>query len=1564
MSAFQRRVNRGQRQHLPDSASQFSSYQSVSAAVHQANNKAPVQPIRMDEVDRIIAQLNSDEAQNPKPERLEDALLDDQPPSVYAPSSTPSNQSRVADEKRDAGPRTANSTEIRMISQAFMDSLRGQPAKSVAVPYLKNNSMFSQEDFNSEVKYNDCYRTRTGPIEGRYKKWLPICTSGDIQAAADRLWRTRKETQYYLHLAWKLDSQLRSSVGSYRYDVNEQTLNPTEILKHIEHQLSATLNNPAALHESELLYAARNTPHFLASVLLQIPGQNVKLFSNFVINRLYQNGTRKCNVLCAEFVKCVIITSSMYQRPSESMEKSTVPDISARVKHVLADYALRPEHVSCLRRIWANPLEHIYTRMKRGGVPSESISDGTLLQDVIKFYQLFVNSHTLSKLPDGIALVAHTLHASSLFSTSAAADFLFQSFAGNALKHRLFAPYIQLVLPGGQARSSAQDADSGQSFYRIKNYFFNCGNVFLSIFQSGMSSPEVDFNSMMQEMVIADGQFEDIFEKNTIVAKLVDGAKKLRGTLLNPGRYFSDSVVARGGKLNINESSVISDIGEEIGARHVDIITCSNFEVQHFVECMQLVKPPTRAFPSPFAFPVRGLDLSKLTSPLSPDHGGGVNPSHTFMFALKPLLLQGNHARRLDTIHANLKSLFLALSDHDIGADEEISDIMTMLKVEKSFMETVQSDYKAMNRSIVEAENCLFLAKDQHEALRRRLLQANKLKTAKAPRARVQDDKQVNNLHNEKMLRASLRPNLKTHTEVFSPSVPKYRIQLKMTSPVYAKRYSLWMGNEMKWNSVEPNKTPPPEWHVSRANSPAPALSDSKAGKGARRGTSRSPPEELSHTITTKSLPREARRARRISILHSEENHTNTTLRPKGWHSSKAAARMKKMYDEKEAKLKEECTFQPDLNATRRSQHTQMGLKDELFPTKTWDKHESRGARVLNKERHRKMPIEKPKPSSKKSEGFGFGTSSPRFSEGRKSVRSPAVVSSWENHGPRKSKKDDAPVFDENASSEEEGFSDCEEDEESKTDRHIDEMSLIVFPVPLLTRAQFLKAFDVVAQNAGTNRCISGVQLIYHVASNPVVAALFTTPVVTGSIPVVPIVVKLKSGENEQIFAHFSSDIETLVLEFCTKHELSLSSYQNILTMKILSHLSGEFPDKKSTFFILVKIVMKMMQQDATKMFSFDEFISHLEPSCIFYGEEKEIQKDAPKVMLAERLSRMHHGDKFLMFHVQNEEARMAPFELRLSTNNSRVTKSRTEGKFHAPVYLFSVSDIERLVPLLPKRLAQALSNDTDHVGVVKPWLCFTLTVSDYLSGKRKTFFFQADCVDTLDRWVDSLRDLTDTFRAEHATSNKQPRIAPKGKFLWARVRQRVQCDAKMRRKTFSDVVVNAMLADSKNIQKLRQRKTMEFIESLKGEIPFEPDEHTHARVLAKGELYKKGRGGGIFKRKNWLKRSMVLSLYLPTDVPVHLAEVLPYAELNYSSNGQIRGSVRIDHTSVLLRNTSHPATRFTIQRSIAGQKLKNFDTHRYDIELKSENEKEIVRWRRKIRQVMKICRLYSEDEG
>ena len=187
MSAFQRRVNRGQRQHFPDSASQFSSYQSVSAAVHQANNKAPVQPIRMDEVDRIIAQLNSDEAQNPKPERLEDALLDDQPPSVYAPSSTPSNQSRVADEKRDAGPRTANSTEIRMISQAFMDSLRGQPAKSVAVPYLKNNSMFSQEDFNSEVKYNDCYRTRTGPIEGRYKKWLPICTSGDIQAAADRL---------------------------------------------------------------------------------------------------------------------------------------------------------------------------------------------------------------------------------------------------------------------------------------------------------------------------------------------------------------------------------------------------------------------------------------------------------------------------------------------------------------------------------------------------------------------------------------------------------------------------------------------------------------------------------------------------------------------------------------------------------------------------------------------------------------------------------------------------------------------------------------------------------------------------------------------------------------------------------------------------------------------------------------------------------------------------------------------------------------------------------------------------------------------------------------------------------------------------------------------------------------------------------------------------------------------------------------------------------------------------------------------------------------------------------
>ena len=103
-------------------------------------------------------------------------------------------------------------------------------------------------------------------------------------------------------------------------------------------------------------------------------------------------------------------------------------------------------------------------------------------------------------------------------------------------------------------------------------------------------------------------------------------------------------------------------------------------------------------------------------------------------------------------------------------------------------------------------------------------------------------------------------------------------------------------------------------------------------------------------------------------------------------------------------------------------------------------------------------------------------------------------------------------------------------------------------------------------------------------------------------------------------------------------------------------------------------------------------------------------------------LNQMHHGGFFLMFHVQNGRAACIPFDIRLSHNNARISKNRRDLNSYAPVHLLSIADIERVEPLLPRKLLSTLVMKNSPE--LKPWLCFTITTGDYLVGKTKSFYF------------------------------------------------------------------------------------------------------------------------------------------------------------------------------------------------------------------------------------------------
>ena len=89
-----------------------------------------------------------------------------------------------------------------------------------------------------------------------------------------------------------------------------------------------------------------------------------------------------------------------------------------------------------------------------------------------------------------------------------------------------------------------------------------------------------------------------------------------------------------------------------------------------------------------------------------------------------------------------------------------------------------------------------------------------------------------------------------------------------------------------------------------------------------------------------------------------------------------------------------------------------------------------------------------------------------------------------------------------------------------------------------------------------------------------------------------------------------------------------------------------------------------------------------------------------------------------------------------------------------------------------------------------------------------------------------------------------------------------------------------------------------------------------------------------------------------------------PYAELNYYQGEELRGSIRIDKNSIVMRIDDQRSLEFQLRRNISTMRRKSqIDTgFRYDVALKAEKSdiENVSKWCKSIRLVIQLFRLYD----
>ena len=938
---------------------------------------------------------------------------------------------------------------------------------------------------------------------------------------------------------------------------------------------------------------------------------------------------------------------------------------------------------------------------------------------------------------------------------------------------------------------------------------------------------------------------------------------------------------------------------------------------------------------------------STLQSALMKFRQNGRNFDVTKKNVLRPLAIlrsvNSGSENEFKAKHATVINLFrkmyYLINDHDAGADDELIYVFRQIERYTPFIDDVES-YASILRNQLETmdSNYNYACAEVDYSLR---LQA-----------RMAKKNDISNVHfiskKERRETLSLKVNYNgfaSPSDSSSPKVSRVTSFQQKRAPVVGEKVPSYVGNLVSLNEL-------------------------KAGHDTNNVIAK---------LFSKKKKTNMKKQRRISTFE----------RPPGWMAPKARKKVDQLRIEKEQKIQDQCTFQPNNTKVRWEQHKRLGIKSHLFPKREYEKTPSSPSLYVSKynqhedTRYQKRSSEKASSSALNSKGKTKLPSRDKFLEVSEPIN-----------------KDCAPSIFDLSMEDEYSFSDCKTDpddniaistRDTKQVTHANlrknsAQDVVKFPVPLLSRQDLLNVFNIIKANDIHN---SGnlTEIVRQVYVSDTLRAIFgikqDVPFLSNEnieYGIFLLDLKLLCGTKlPQISLDLKKNLQYQIKTVIGGYngvQSEVNVEENQLLRQVLKHLASSVKKPAPSLSGIISSLL-VMTNNVCKSLSFDELVLKFERmeaippkssdnSETFSGSTR---KDDTGTMTAEEIEAMikylRKGAVFTSLSLSgqksgNQKIASSRIHLRLSKNEDNILKTAMDNNSIGEKLNFPISAIQKI--------GQGLSKDMNSVPIetlsnISPWLCFYIERSDCPSDKIKSEVLQASSVACLNYWVKGFRHLIGRLRSH----NIDKIIDSNGKMLWSRVRSRMHRASQIHKSSITKTFIKALGVEKDVSRALREKHIMEFIRSTNGAIPGYCEKDTHSRLIRDGTLFTKYSKKGLFS-SSWKSRYITLNLYLPMDFPSHLdmfESLQPYAELNYYRGKEMQGSVRIDKNSVVMRIADQRNLEFSVRRNISmmSKRSQTNKSLRYDIALKTQKGgvESVAKWCKSIRLAIKICRLYDK---
>eukprot|EP00943_MAST-04B_sp_MAST-4B-sp1_P001665 g1665.t1 len=1403
---------------------------------------------------------------------------------------------------------------LRQQIKEFLNNLRIQSRKNEVLPvapYLETKSMFEQADFHVARQFNKTYRTTVGAINTNFLSWLPITSPNDLLLARNRNLNLKLRTQQTLLKTWVMVSQIENQ---HNIEAWEAITKEENFVNNIEKYMY----NIGILGESLFLNEIRKKPPMLAQTLLRL---NLNLMdantlAEFILFRLYHPCMTNSLTLAKTFFQ------NLLRSPSNDTKicKRKIDEC------VMNKLYLMPDNLRFLKSLLNAPFSNLCNQLKQQhhnspNIGNDSLSMETLIQISLSIYKIIINRKSTRKLPSLLTYIIYRMKNSDMYDGEDIIDLLVNKFVYPYLLKRVRRNYV-----GFSCRPNVSKQRNKLSTLNsiIVNEVQRCGQLLKLFTTVGPLNP----------------RGKDITELGSTFKRgnNANGAQAICSFINN-----INSDLRKYEHLFVNDVCIIGKNLEWIDAKNhdsailnssLDINVATVGEIEEFKRILEN-NENNNGIKSIFA------KYRQNDRYYNSREKNIIRPLVTVQ-SIKP-----EQENVIKSQHINVMELFNRLyyliNDHDAGADDELRYVFKEIHQLLPCIEKIETYHSTLR---IDEEKLASIFKQACVEFDHVLRYQTKLK-----RRDTEDVSFISKKERRQTL--SLQLNHITFPSATSPLTFDFKREDSFDPKIYRHK------------SKSEKKT------------------------------------LLDNYISVNNLKSAA--SKQFHGKHnSKKRRVSTYERPPNWKDAKAQHKVDALRLQKEKNIEAECTFQPNTEKIRREQHKKLGIKPGLFPTRVWARRSSRNEygknKVKNKITKKKVTSSWAKTPTRRQSLTGNTIFKPK-----RNTLSPKLSSHT---------NETAEPIEDMSEDDEFLFSDCLNDDaenEIMQQTHTnDSRSLISsddeekalnikFPVPLVSRRELLHAFNIVRANDihnNTNVC----EIVRQLFVNEALKSIFR---IANNKSLIPIPQE-NVHEDDQIYDDtlisfdlslsngFVLQAKQINLNKNLPHQIEMllaaegvdsSIEKNSALRQILRHLASLTEASVPT---LSKLILSLSAITGVldKRLTFDALVNKFEQmeaipplSDPQVGNnvmlETSSQEGSKRNDKSSTLKALRHGAIFYLLRLSSdsdgiENIKSQQVHLALSSDGDRifrrsVTATDQVGKRK---FYFSISTIEKLTQGLSKELDQLQMSVLSNIS---PWLCFTIKTSDYASGRQKTIVLQAESVQMLNIWVNGFRYLIDKKREKYGVDPEDEIVDSSGKMLWARVKSRMRRASRIQNSTITKTFIKALGVDKDVTKSLREKRVSDFIERTGGIIPVEHDSSTHSRLVRDGYLYIKHDKKGFFSSK-WRRRYVTLNVFLPMDFPGHLDEfetMQPYAELNYYQGEELRGSIRIDKNSIVMRIDDQRNLEFQLRRNISTMRRKSqIDTgFRYDVALKAEKNEinNVSKWCKSIRLVIQLFRLYDK---